>query len=158
MKRVAAEQAPCGASSSLKKAELFDSLGGVFRACGSEATRGTQPGRDNQLVNSDQFQRESPAQTHTVTPRSDSNSERTSVMGRSFADRRGFTTKSNPLGISSSDVRMISLTLLLIRFLSWAFPNLRGVVKPKRLYSRPFSSANTAKERDVRFAPLRYTA
>jgi len=45
----------------------------------------------------------------------------------------------------------------LTRFLSWAFPNLRGVVRPKRLCSSPLGSANSTKERETFLAPLSYT-
>jgi hypothetical protein len=55
------------------------------------------------------------------------------------------------------EVRRISLTLLRIRFLSFALPSLRGVVRPKRLNSNPFGRANTTKEGDIRFAPDLYT-
>jgi hypothetical protein len=32
-------------------------------------------------------------------------------------------------------------------------PSFRGVVRPNRLYSRPFFRANNTKERETRFAP-----
>jgi hypothetical protein len=90
-------------------------------------------------------------------PRSVNSSERNSLKSRSQADRRGFTTKSNPTAFDGSIVRRISRTLLLIRFLSWALPNFRGVVRPNRLWFSPLGSANNTKDRDDFFAPFSYT-
>ena len=105
------------------------------------------------------LQRHSPGNGHThfCAPRRATNSVRKSSKSHSPANRLGLTTKSNPVGIAAQDVRRISLTLLLTRFLSCALPSFRGVVKPKRLYGNPFGSANTTNERDTRFVPPSYT-
>jgi hypothetical protein len=64
---------------------------------------------------------------------------------------------SKPVGKQFQDVRTISLILRRIRFLSFAVPRRRGVVRPTRLWLRPLESIKTRKERDVFFAPLSYT-
>src|SRR5215510_11197486 len=87
-------------------------------------------------------------------PRRGRSSRRNSSISQSDADRLGFTTKSNPVGIAAREVRRISLTVLFNRFLTCALPSFRGVVRPKRLYSNPFRRANTTKSRAFRFAPF----
>lgn len=135
MQGMAAEQAPDGPGNSSNHAKMFYGVKCVLRACRSKPTGRTQPGRRNQLICPDslQCQRSADHSIHVTTPKRASNSDLNSPNCCSFADRRGFMTKSNPLGICVREVLRISLTLLLIRFLSWAFPSLRGVVRPKRL-------------------------
>ena len=141
---------------------LFNGSMSVFRASGSEPTGRRQPWRHHKFIDTQGLQAkclpDNCTCSHLCAPRRVSNSERNSQNFFWIAERRGFTTKSKPAGISARDVRRISLTLLLARFLSWALPNLRGVVRPKRLCSSPFSNANRTKERETFFAPLSYTA
>jgi hypothetical protein len=115
-----------------------------------------QPGRNYQLINTDDGQADdlSNRSLHNAVPRSASNSVCSSPNSLSQAERRGFSTTSKPDGRRNCAVRMISRTLLLIRFLSCAAPSFRGVVSPKRLCSRPFTTVKTTKERDTFFAPL----
>jgi len=160
MQRMAAEQ-PCdSARKPSNQTVLLNSFESIFRACRREAARRRQPWRDDNFVSSHTFQYESSRHhglNHLSARKRPANSVRKSSNSRSLADRLGFTTTSNPVGINVSDVRRISLTLLLIRFRSCALPSFRGVVRPKRLYFNPFGSANNTKERELLFTPLSYT-
>ena len=155
MQRMAAEQSAGGTGGTAEQSVLFDGLTGIFRTCGRKAAGGRQPRRKNHLVGSQNLQSEVARETefHSSAPRRALNSSRSSSKPRSFADCLGFNTKSKPLGITVSDVRRISRTLLLSRFLSCALPIFRGVVSPNRLCSSPFLRANNTKERETRFAP-----
>jgi hypothetical protein len=159
MQWMAAEQTGQGPRQTTRKSVAIDRLKCVFRACRRETTRGRQPRRDDNLVGVDRLQSNGSSKTltHLSVPRRATSSLRNSSKSRSTVDRLGFTTKSNPFGISAREVRRISRILLLMRFLSCAFPSLRGVVIPNRLYSNPFRTTNTAKERDTRLAPPSYT-
>jgi len=135
MQRMASEYARAGANDSPTETILFDGFLSIFRAGRREPASRREPRRDNELVGSHHFYCESlkDGQTHFPAPRRLINSARTCWNSKSPAERRGFTTKSNPAGIDGRDVRRISLTLLLTRFRSCAFPNFRDVVSPKRL-------------------------
>ena len=135
MQRMASQYARSGANDSPNETILFDGFLSIFRAGRREPASRREPRRDNELVGSHHFYCESlkDGQTHFSAPRRATSSPRKSSKSRSVADRRGFTTKSNPFGIANWDVRRISRILLLIRFLSCAFPSFRGVVSPKRL-------------------------
>ena len=135
MQRMASQYARSGANDSPNETILFDGFLSIFRAGRREPASRWQPRRDDELVGPHHLYSESlkNGQTHLSAPRRFTNSARNSWNSRSPADRRGFTTKSNPAGIDGRDVRRISLTLLLTRFRSCAFPNFRDVVSPKRL-------------------------
>src|SRR5438105_6133432 len=133
MQRMAAKQPPDGAWDPANNAVVFNSLVCVVGARWSEATGGRQPWRNYHFVGSHHFQCEKCNPTHLSAPRRATNSMRNSSNRRSLTDRLGFSTKSNPGGIDGRDVRRISLTLLLTRFLSCALPSFRGVVSPNRL-------------------------
>jgi hypothetical protein len=128
----------------------------IFRTCWRKPAGWRQPWRDDAFVDANCQQADCLSQRyfHCVVPSSDTSSARNSSSVLSPAERRGFNTTSKPEGSNRSEVRMISRTLLLIRFRSCAAPSLRGVVKPKRLRSRPLSFVKTTKEREVFFAPL----
>ena len=135
MQGMAAKQARKCVRDSANESISFNGLEGVFRTSRCKATGGRKPWRDNQLVSLHSLYRDRPRnrQTHFSAPSRATNSPRKSSRVRSMTDRRGLSTKSNPSGIAVSEVRRISLILLLIRFLSCAFPSFRGVVKPNRL-------------------------
>lgn len=128
----------------------------VIRTRRREPACRPQPGRNDSLINTNCRKANglSDRHPHIEGPKSESNSVRNSLNSRSQADPRGFNTTSRPAGKRERDVRIISRTLLFIRFLSCAGPSLRGVVSPKRLCSRPFAIIKTTKEREVFFAPL----
>src|SRR2546426_929190 len=129
------EQSRPGACASANQTILFNGFRSVFGASRREPAGCWQPWRDNKLIDSHRPQCESlnDDQTHLSAPRRATNSARNSSNFRSVADPRGFTTKSNPIGIAVRDVRKISLILLLTRLRTCALPSFRGVVNPKRL-------------------------
>jgi hypothetical protein len=137
----------------------LDGFSGVLGTRRRETTRSRQPGRNDDFVGAERFQRNGSANAHAhfSPPKRASRSTRTSAKRRLITDCFGFTTKSKPFGINARDVLRISLTFLLIRFLSCAFPNFREVVSPKRLYFFPFFNLNNTKNREVRFEPSSYT-
>ena|ERR1700733_6919455 len=144
---MAAEQSPEGAGNPADYAILFNGFVSILGACWGEAASSRQPRRNYSFVDAHDFQHKGlsarragaiacnykPRQNHLSAPRRATNSVRKSSSFRSFVERLGFSTKSNPEGIDVRDVRRISLTRLFTRFLSWALPSFRGVVSPKRL-------------------------
>lgn len=135
MKRMASQKAPKCAPHPTKSAIAFNRFHRIFRAGWRKSAGRTQPGRDRELVASEQGEREDLAATpdHAETPNRDSNSLFNSPNSRSHAERRAFTTISTPRGRSGHAARNISLVRRRIRFLLTATPSLRGVVKPTRL-------------------------
>ena len=135
MQRMTSEQPRSRPHETPNQTILLNRLRSVFRTSRGEATGRWQPGRDNKLIRAYGRQCESLCDTcsHFSAPRRSTSSSRNRSNSRSFTDPRGFTTKSNPVGINIPDARIISLILLLARFRSCAWPSLRGVVIPKRL-------------------------
>ena len=134
MQRVAAQQPRDSFGAATKETVFRDSFGSVLGACRCKTARRRQPRTNDQLVSVNCFECERLGDhAHLSAPNKPINSARNWSNGRSFADRLGFNTKSNPVGIAVREVRRISLTRLFTRFLSCAFPSFRGVVKPNRL-------------------------
>ena len=150
MKRMATQKAAQGLGRSFQNAVSLDCIVGIFGAGWREAACGTDPGRKNQFVASQECKRRS---SHNATPSSASNSVLNSSNSRTQADWRGLTTISTPRGTDAQANRRISRTRLRIRFRFTATPIFRGVVKPTRLCSSPLASTKTTKERDTLFAP-----
>jgi len=117
MKRMATQQAAHRACRSFQNAITFDGLDSIFRTRGCEAARGTDPGRNQQLVASEKSEGNFPADQsrHEEIPSSDSNSVLNSSYSRLHADCRGFTTISTPRGREPQASRKISRTRLRIR-------------------------------------------
>lgn len=155
MQRMTAKQSTCRPGETTQQPVLLNRLARIFGARRGESAGRRQPWRNHQLIGSKKLQSNVARQSeiHLSAPRRATSSLRSSSKPRSLAERRGFNTKSKPLGITMRDVRRISRTLLFTRFLSCALPSFRGVVRPNRLYSRPFFRANNTKERETRFAP-----
>ena len=159
MQRMTAKQSACRPGETTQQPVLLNRFARIFGARRGESAGRRQPWRNHQLIGSKQLQSDAARESeiHLSAPRRATSSLRSSSKPRSLAERRGFNTKSKPLGITMRDVRRISRTLLFTRFLSCALPSFRGVVRPNRLYSRPFFRANNTKERETRFAPPSYT-
>jgi len=134
VQRVATQQASDCLSTAAPHAESLNGIMSVFRTGGGKAASRRQPGRDYKLVRSEQGQHETASQrsAHRTTPSNDKSSALNSSNARVDTELRGFTTISMLRGSLGRAVRNISRTRRLIRFLSCAGPNLRGVVSPKR--------------------------
>jgi hypothetical protein len=152
MKGMATEKAAHGLGGSFQDAITFDSIAGILRAGWRKPACGGDPGRNNQLVASQESKGNS-LDAHVATPSSDSNSVLNSSNSLVHAEWRGFTTISTPRGTDAQARRRISRTRLRIRFRLTATPIFRGVVRPTLLCSRPLASTKTTKERDTFFAP-----
>ena len=135
MQGMTSEQPPDCTSHSAEEPIIFDGFSRVLSARRCKSAGRRKPRRNDKFVGSHQLDRKclNNRPTHFSVPRRPISSTRNSSNCRSIAERRGFTTKSNPMGIAGSDVRRISLILLLARFRSCALPSFRGVVRPKRL-------------------------
>jgi len=156
MKGMATKKTAHGLGSSFQDAIAFDGIAGILGAGWRKAACWSNPGRNNQLVSSQESESHSPDRRspHIATPSSDSNSVLNSSNFRTQADWRGLTTISTPRGTDAQARRKISRMRLRIRFRLTATPIFRGVVSPTRLCSRPLASTKTTKERDTFFAPL----
>jgi hypothetical protein len=134
MERMAARQAAQAKADALQHAVLFDGVLHIFRTSRMKTARRWQQGRDDQLIASNQTDRDHARQLHLPLHFSITflRARSRSVKGAASAVRRGLMTMSH-FGLSSVRCRRnASRIRRLMRFRTTLPPMARGTVSPNR--------------------------